>query len=351
MKQIKLNYILVALAFVTVLASCHKDKTNPTPDTPTAERAGIYILNQGGAGKGNSTLTYYNYSTKALTPDIFSLTNSSPLGDTGNDMGIYGSKLYLIVNISNTIFITNKTNSKVIKQITLDEPRSVVFYKANAFVTSYNGTVSVIDTATMAITKTITVGPNPEQMAIANGKLYVANSGGFDPTPATTVSVIDLVTLTELKKVTVIANPTSVIADASGNIYVLSFGDFNKIQAGMTIIDSKTDVVKSNPVVSLGYNIPIYAQGDFVYYATSDNKIAVYNGKTQTLTAANYITDGTAIDMPFSISGDPLTGEIFVGSAPSYKANGSLTAFDKTGKKEYVITTGIIPGKIVLVNK
>jgi YVTN family beta-propeller protein len=351
MKQIKLNYILIALAFATLLASCRKDKTNPTTETPTAERAGIYILNQGGYGKNNSTLTYYSYTSKTLTADQFSVANTTQLGDVGNDLGIYGSKMYIVVNNSNLIYITDSKTSKVIKQIALTQPRNVVFYKANAFVTSYNGTVSVIDTASLTITKTITVGPNPEQMAVSNGKLYVANSGGYDPTPATTVSVIDLVTLAEVKKVTVIANPTSVVADAYDNVYVLSFGNFADIQAGLTIINAKTDVVRSSPIVSLGYNIPIYAQGDFVYYATADNKIAAYNAKTQTLSSANYVTDGTTLDMPFSISGDPQTGEIFVGTAPSYSANGSLVAFDRTGKKEYAIATGVIPGKIVLVNK
>jgi YVTN family beta-propeller protein len=355
MKQIKLNYILIALAFATSLASCRKDKTNPAPETPTAERAGIYILNQGGFLKSNSTLTYYDYTSKTLTADIFSVANTTTLGDVGNDLGIYGSKMYIVVNNSNLIYITNSKTSKVIKQITLTQPRSVVFYKANAFVTSYNGTVSVIDTANLTITKTITVGSSPEQMAVVNGKLYVANSGGLDyPNVANTVSVVDLTTLAETKKVTVIDNPTSVTADSFGNVYILSFGIVTKtknVNPGLTIINSATDVVKSQASLSLGYNIPIYAQGDFVYYATADNKIAVYNGKTQTLSSANYITDGTALDMPFSISGDPQTGEIFVGTAPSYSANGSLVAFDKTGKKEYAIATGIIPGKIVLVNK
>ncbi len=352
MKQFKHNYLFIALAFVTVLASCRKDKTNPTPDTPTAQRAGIYVLNQGGFMKNNSSLTYYDYSTKTLTADIFASANTNTLGDVGNDLGIYGSKMYVVVNNSNTIFITNKKTAKTIKQIALNQPRSVVFYKSNAFVTSYNGTVSVIDTTSLTITKTITVGSSPEQMAVSNGKLYVANSGGLDyPDFATTVSVVDLTTLTETKKVTVIANPISIAADAYDNIYVLSLGDYNKVLAGITVINAKTDVVKSNPVASLGYNVPVYAQGDYVYYPTADNKVAVYNAKTQTLASASFIADATVVDPIIAISGDPQTGEIFLGTAPSFSVNGSVVAFDKTGKKEYAITTGIGPGKIVLLNK
>jgi YVTN family beta-propeller protein len=352
MTHIKLNYLLIALTFATLLASCRKDKTTPKPDTPTAQRAGIYVLNQGGFLKNNSSLTYYDYTTKILTADIFASANTTTIGDVGNDLGIYGAKMYIVVNNSNTIFITNAKTAKTIKQIALNQPRSVVFYKANAFVTSYNGTVSVIDTASLTITKTIAVGSSPEQMAVSNGKLYVANSGGLDyPDFATTVSVVDLTILTETKKVTVIANPLSVVADAYDNVYVLSLGDYNTVQAGITVINAKTDVVKSNPTASLGYNVPVYAQGDFVYYPTADNKLAVYNSKTQTLASASFITDNSVIDPIITIAGDPQTGEIFLGTAASFSVNGNVIAFDKTGKKEYSIAAGIGPGKIVLLNK
>jgi hypothetical protein len=148
MKQFKLHNLLIALAFVTALASCNKDKVAPTPETPTAQRAGIYVLNQGGIGKNNSTLTFYNYTTTSLTADLFTAANTNKLGDTGNDLGIWGAKMYIIVNNSNLVYVTTAKTAKVLKTITLNQPRSVVFYKSNAFVTSYNGTVSVIDTTT-----------------------------------------------------------------------------------------------------------------------------------------------------------------------------------------------------------
>ncbi|HEY0246355.1 MAG TPA: DUF5074 domain-containing protein [Mucilaginibacter sp.] len=353
MKQIKFNYLFIALAFVAVLTSCHKDKLDPNAGTPISQRAGLYVLNQGNYMANNSTLTYYDYATKTLIPDQFFLANNAKLGDTGNDLGIYGSKMFIIVNNSNAIDVVDAKGAKFIKQITLYQPRSVVFYKSNAFVTSYGGTVSVIDTASLTITKTITVGSDPEQMVIANGKLYVANSGGLDPTtPGTTVSVIDLTALTETKKITgVLADPVTITADTYGNVYVLSLGDFNKILPGMTIIDNTTDIVKSKTTLNLSYNIPITVNGDFVYYFTADNKIAVYNAKTQTLASANFITDGTTITTPFAITIDSISGEVFITDAKDYSSNGALYAFDKTGKKEYSITTGISPGKVVLVNK
>ena len=358
MKQIKLNALFIAFALLTVLAACHKDKVIPNPGTPKAERAGVYILNQGGFGANNSTLTYYDYTTKQLTADLYQTINGSGLGDTGNDAEIYGSKMYIVVNVSNVIDIVNAKTGKLIKQDSMvnnkvgREPRSVAFYKGNAFITSYDGTVAVMDTASLAITKYITVGRNPEQLVVSNGKLYVANSGGLSfGNPDNTVSVIDLNSLTETKKITVIANPVTMAADTYGHVYVLSLGDFASIKGGMTIIDNTTDAVKSQATLSLGYNIPMAANGDFVYYPTADNKIAVYNAKTQTAGAANFITDGTVITTPYAISVDSLSGEVFVSDAKDYASNGTLYAFDKTGKKEYTITTGINPGRITFVNK
>ncbi|MEO6631715.1 MAG: DUF5074 domain-containing protein [Mucilaginibacter sp.] len=353
MKQIKLSQLLIAIMFISVLASCHKDKITPKTDTPTATRAGLYVLNQGGFGSNNSTLTYYDYTTKLLTADIFSSVNGgSKVGDTGNDIEVYGSRMYIIVNNSNRVDVVNAKTGKLIKQDSVHQCRSVAFYKGNAFITSYDGNVAVMDTATLTISKYITVGRNPEQLVVSNDKLYVANSGGLSfGNPDKTVSVIDLNSLTETKKITVTADPVSIAADTYGNVYVISLGDFASIQAGITVIDNKTDVVKSQFAPALGYNIPMVVQGDFVYYLTADNKIAVYNAKTQVAAQANFITDGTVITTPYALAADALTGEIFVTDAKDYASNGTLYAFDKTGKLEYSITVGINPGKITFVNK
>jgi len=363
MKQIK-RYLLIVPAAIALLSSCHKDKIVPQTDTPTAERAGLYILNQGGFGSNNSTLTFYNYTTKQLTADFYSSVNGSKLGDTGNDIAIYGAKMYIVVNYSSVVDIVNAKTGKLIKQDSIvntalkgaaraRQPRSVAFYKNNAFITSYDGTVAVMDTSSLAISKYITVGRNPEQLVVSNGKLYVANSGGLSTTGVfdNTVSVIDLNTLTEKKKITVTANPVTVAADAYNNVYVASIGDYNKVAGAITVIDSKTDAVKSTITTTLGYGVPIAVSGDLVYYLTADNKIAVYSAKTQTAVQANFITDGTVITTPYAIAADPQTGEVFITDAKDYSSNGALFAFDKTGKKEYTITTGINPGRVILVNK
>ena len=76
---------------------------------------GLYILNEGTFQHNNSTITYYNFETGAITEDIFLEANHRGLGDTGNDLQRYGSKLYAVVNNSNRLEVMNFEDAKSIK--------------------------------------------------------------------------------------------------------------------------------------------------------------------------------------------------------------------------------------------
>jgi YVTN family beta-propeller protein len=353
MKNLKLSTLITATALSVIVASCHKDKTVTPVTTPAT--SGLYVLNQGLFNSNNSTLSFYSYSSKQVTPDVFNTVNGHGLGDTGNDVEIYGSKMYIVVNVSSTIEVVDRKTAKSIKQIklfngtTAREPRDIVFYKNNAYVSSYDGTVAVIDTAALSVSQYIKVGRNPEQLAVANGKLYVANSGGLGfPNFDKTVSVINLNTLLVTATIPVGVNPQNVAADTYGNVYVQSAGDYGSNPSSLAIIDDNTDVVKSQTNFD-GSSMTI--QGDNLYFITSAKKIVVYNAKSQAVTTTSFITDGTVITTPYSIAADGTTGEVFVTDAIDYSSNGTLYAFDKTGKKEYSITVGISPGKIAFLKQ
>jgi YVTN family beta-propeller protein len=348
MKHLKLRNLLMALVAVMALSSCHKDKNDATPTLGP----GVYVLNQGGLNNNNGSLSFYSYTTKTASSDIYASANGAGLGDTPNDLKVYGSKLYIVVNVSNVLDVVDPKTGKLIKQISFGKklPRSIAFYKNNAFVTSYDGTVSVIDTATFVTTKSITVGLNPEQLVVSNGKLYVANSGGLSPTLDKTVSVIDLNTLAVTKTINVITNPVEIAADSFGHVYVVSNGDFNTILSGITVIDNTTDAVISQTTTDVAYGSPFIVNNNSAYYITSSNKIVVYDVQKQTISSQSFVTDATTFKAPYGIGVSAVSGEVFISDAIDYKSNGTVTAFDKTGKKEYSFNAGINPANIVFMN-
>ena len=156
---------------IVVLFSCDKDDNQPI--VKESLHNGMLVLCEGLFQQNNSSLSWIDLGTGGVSLDFFTAQNGRFLGDTGNDMQHYGSKIYIIVNNSNTVEVINKHNGKSVKQISMNngsigkQPRSIAFYQGKAFVTCYDGFVDVIDTTSLTVTQRISVGANPEGIAVS----------------------------------------------------------------------------------------------------------------------------------------------------------------------------------------
>jgi YVTN family beta-propeller protein len=278
------------------------------------------------------------------------------LGDVGNDVKIYGSRLYVVLNGSNKVEVLNVKTAKKIGQIDIPNCRYVTFYKDKAYVTAYEGYVAVIDTASLTLTAKINVGQQPEEMAVVGDKLYVANSGGYNfPNYERTVSVVNLLTNTETKRIDVGINLHRVKADSYGDLYVTSRGDYNEIPSNLYVIDTKTDQVKKTFNMAAG-NLAIAKDVAYVYSAEWSNSAgknvityAKINVKDETLLGTSFINDGTdkAILLPYGIAVDPISEDVYITDAKDYVTPGMLYCFDKAGNKKFQVSTGDIPASMV----
>ena len=106
------------LLFLLLFASCDDLEDTDTPsggddgmpvETGTAE---LYILSEGLFNLNNSSLALYSFKNNQLNTDYFRSINRRGLGDTANDMGIYGSKLYIVVNVSSQIEVVDLQSGK-----------------------------------------------------------------------------------------------------------------------------------------------------------------------------------------------------------------------------------------------
>lgn len=345
-------------------------------DTPVthATYKGFYLLNEGNMGSNKCTLDFYDFTTGTYNKNIYATVNPNvvkELGDVGNDIKIYGSKLYAVINVSNKVEVLEAATAKRIKQVDLLNCRYMAFANGKAYISSYAGPVVIdprsplgivaeVDTTTLEITRKVEVGYQPEEMAVIGNKLYVANSGGYRPPDYdSTISVIDLATFKEIKKIHVDINLHRLKADSDGDLYVTSRGDYYNRPSALYVVDTKTDEVKKRIAIAAS-NLCIAGDTAYLYgseysYNTASWKInyAMVNVKTETLLPGNFITDGTEknIKMPYGIMVDPETRDIYVTDARDYVSPGTLYCFDKTGKKRWSVITGDIPAHFVFLPK
>jgi YVTN family beta-propeller protein len=355
MRKNKLSFLL--LLSVLVVFSCKKNDS-PPPVTP-AVTTGVYTLDQGNYGHNNTALTYYDFVAGTQTTDFFKSVNGFGLGDTGSDFIIYGGKMYIVMNVSGYLAVSNSSNAKFIDTINFKNagvnrgPENVIAYGGKVFVSSSDGTVAVIDTTTLAIDKFISVGTNPAQMAISGTNLYVSNTGAISGNYDSTLSVIDLNALVETGKITVGVNPGSVAGDSSGNIYVACTGDYVSIAPLLVKVNATTNKVILTVDSIVGslryYNNTLLTTGGYLGAANT----GILNTSDLTAVRASFVTDGTVITNPYGLDIDPATGDVYVSDAKDYTSSGQVFCFDKNGKQKFNFSTtpGISPIRTQLVIK
>ncbi len=344
--------LLVALFFSFTFSSCEPTESNDEVEVST----GLFVLNQGKFKANNASITYYDFATGFASNDIFLDKNDRILGDTGQDMIEYGSKLYIAMYSSKLIEVVDKKTAKSIKSFAILNndvamaPRALAVANGKVFVTLFDGYVAQIDTATLTVDKTVKVGPNPEGIAVANNKLYVANSGGLQTVKDSTISVIDLATFTETKKIKVNLNPGAVKADSYGDIYVLTKGNYGNIKAKFQHVNTATDKVTDIDMDAQYIDIV----GDKAYIANFEydanwsavNKtVGIYDVKNEKVISTNILKTEIKLT-PYCINVDPTTKYIYVGET-DYSNNGKMYCFDEEGNLKYTFKTGVNPAKVI----
>ncbi len=348
----KLFTMLLPLALLAVSCTDEPDDKPATHDT-LVHSTGVYVLNEGLFSGNNASLTRFTFSDSAVANDIFMQQNSRGLGDTGSDLAIYGSKLYAVINVSSQVEVMDARTCMSLKQIplfdgsTARQPRKIAFYGSNAFVCNFDGTVAVIDTLTLTVTKYIPVGPNPDGITVAGGKIWVSNSGGLNfPDYNNTLSVIDPVTLSEEKQITTGINPYVLKADNYGDLYVIARGNYGDVKSRLQIVDVATGAMKHTFDGFEAINFVIAGDTAFVYnfdWSTMSSSIIMLNVKTEALISGNFITDGTVVQTVYGIAVDEAAGLVYIADALSFTGMGRVYAFTMEGKLKYTFDAGLNP--------
>ena len=329
------------------------------PETQQTGR--MLILSEGLFYANNSKLASYNFETKELNTDYFLTKNKRGLGDTANDMILYGSKLYIAVNISSQIEVVDVNTGFSLKKIPLfneknvsRQPRHLVCQDGKVYVSCFDGTLVRVDTTNLEVDGITSCGRNPEGLCIAAKKIYVANSGGLDfPKYDNTVSVVDIKTFREIKKITVGKNPYIIHSDSQDDVYVTSRGDYGNNTYRFQKIDSYIDEVVQDFNGLNALNFTIFEDKAYLYnfdFATNKNWVKVFDCRSETIINKNFISDNTELNIPYSIQVNPFDGDVYITNSPGYTVWGDVLCFDKSGKLKFRLNNiGLNPNTILFL--
>lgn len=359
--------LAVLLMGTAVMTSCDPAKDYPETYLQVYS-TGAYVVNSGNMySKIESSLTAIDYASSTATQNVFKTANGRTLGNTANDGIVYGNKIYLAVDQSNTIEVIDKKTKQSIKQIKttelLDnakgaEPRHIIAGGGNVYFTTYGGYVAAVDTTSFALQKKWQVGNYPEGLVFGNHTLYVANSnygaGGGN------ISCINLSNdNVETKNIEGVNNPTGIYY-AAGLLYVLdnqyydasynAYGE-NALRAVDFAVGNSQKVADGNYAVCVTPGAITRTQVVRPYFyvlnapfggTPSVSALAAGSTQAQTMTLSEMPVK------PCGIFADPLNGHIFVLSYrlgdkgnPDYNGNGYVVEYDRAGQKQHEYETGV----------
>lgn len=399
MKQLRIKEWLAVMALLCVLGSAYscrgdieileseeievekpddKDDESDEPDKEISYK-GFYLLNEGNMGMNKATLDFFDFETGKYKRNIYAERNPDvpkEMGDVGNDIAVYGSKLYAVINVSNKVEVMDANTVKRIGQVEIPNCRFIKFHGDYAYITSYAGPVEIdpnykqkgfvakVDTATLEVVDKCIVGYQPDELEIVDGKIYVANSGGYMGAGNSegyecTVSVIDLNTFKEEGRIDVAINLEKVRADNRGNLWVSSRGDYFNEPSQLFFIDKEKQEVTDTVSVMVNSmwmdDDLLYVMGNGFSYITGGwtASYSIIDTNTRKVISEQIVTDGTEAEFetPYGIMIHPITKDIYITDAGDYVTPGVLSCFDKNGKKKWDVRTGDIPAHFALLPK
>ena len=354
---------MMGLSLLFVACSNENGEDNRTPEIPKPEIIGenLIICNEGNWQSDNGQLSYYDGTAGVLTNKWFRQVNGSKLGDTPNDIiQVNDTLIAIAVNWSNIIQYIHPDGTACGATENVPNNRRMCADGNYLYITSYahkcgnqtfeKGYVAKIDVKTKQVVATCEVGWEPEGVRLYEGKLYVANTGGYAFSEGheyeTTVQLVDAETMKSIKTIdTGCINLYGEMSQAGQYLCINSCGDYYNVKPKTVIVDCKTDEVKTFDFPCT-YNTTdgklFYTVGSEFSYNTGAYvyQIKTINPETKEVKDGIFCEAITQkikeITSPYELYISPYTKNVYFTDAGSYASAGYLYGYTKEGEELFV---------------
>ncbi len=338
-------FVLVVSNFL--LIGCDSD--NPAGPVDDGASARAFVLNS-----ISNSLSVIELDSLTVQNDVIELgANSSAVG-----FSVRGSRAIVPNGSENNVIVIDIDNLTVTGTIDLPSGSGATgsaFLDDNtAFVCNLNlGSVARIDLRTMSVTDTIAVGLVPSGVAVASGKVFVANANvdlnTFQPVGNGTISVIDPATSQVTRTIDAGATNSQFLGlDNDGELIVVNSGQFGTGNGSISVIDPVTETLTAGPFTIGDFPGEFSVNPDGVAYIASFSA-GLYSFDTTTNTvvrnASNALAAVTAGGTPFGAAGVDFDeqGNIYSVNFGDAATPGTVFVFDSNETLVDSVKVGIGP--------
>jgi hypothetical protein len=336
----KNNYLLLfCISLAIGLTSC-ESTTKPDESKATFTDSTLFILSEGSFGGNNTQLDGYSLRTDSLQSNII-----NPLGDIGNDIQIFGKRLYVLVENSNKILSVNPDS--IADRFTISFPNGS---------TPYNMTqVSSTEVWVSGFTSKQIYVMNPESNTLGtpiptdNSLSFISAYKGkaYMLTNANTFEVMDIASKNILNNKYICEYPAQIIIDSARNsLIVLAYGDaFTAKTPGKIFwIDPNSyQITDSITIEATDYTNQIIAAGNRAYLPFG-NRLDMLDLSTHKISS---FIDSAYYKGIYDAS----TNRLILGKG-GFSSPGAVDIIDaSSGIVKKSFASGILPGHFVIYRK
>lgn len=380
MKRMKKLLSLLAAATITAasVTSCleNDDNSGNSDSTATGYITSAYLVNAGSWGTIDGTLSKITgtYTTSSSTSSTtaaslnFTASTIGSVGDTGNDILIYGNKMYVVVTGENAVRVYDKNSLSLLQSIDTQslmggtagcQPRHIAAANNLIYVSTYGveagtaytadskGYVAAIDTVNFALQTKYEVGPYPEDLVAAsvgssttNYYVFVTNSDyGQGNGSISTITINNGTGTVSTSTFSGIKNPVQIEVGGS-YLWIQDMATYDSNYAKVTddaiwawggsTSSTPTKVIEGAAMMAPLTLTTYGGSSDARIYFVKDPYGTPSYGYYSVLSGSTTSLDLSGIAQPCAIGADPYTGYIYVASLAAkgdYNSSGYVNIY------------------------
>ncbi|MCK0190125.1 DUF5074 domain-containing protein [Arenibacter sp. F20364] len=348
----KIRNVFLSLFIIGLSWSCSNDDNGEVHEPMGDYANGILVSNEGPFSNGTGTVSFISEDLSVVNNGIFKSTNDEDLGNVVQSIGFSGEEAFIVANVSNNINVVNRYTFEKIASITegLNNPRYFIEANGKGYVTNWGDTaddtddyVAIINLQNYTVEGIISVVLGPEAILSKGDMVYVAHQGAWGQNNK--VSVINTTSNEVVKTLTVGDVPNSMQLDASGNLWVLASGKPAYTEDETAGVLSKINTSTNEVDTNFDFEITehpgkLNLDGSTLYYYLGGS-VYKHNLSGTSLDRESALDDVSFYTMVVN------NGRLYGTDAGDYASNGTIAVYDlSTELALETFTVGIIPGGI-----